>query len=301
VTTAVLAGALVGLGLSLLVRALAPGRLGLAATIQRVDLLRQGQLAARRDGGGRGRGGLPGMVGDRLADFYVSRGWRQRSIRADLSLLGRSWEAFLATKVLLAAGTAAFACVVFPTLALLGVHLSFAIPVWSVLAAAAVTFMLPDLEVRRDAAVKRRDFRRVVGAYLDLVSMNLAGGRGLPEALMTAAEVSDGWALQRIRDSLLHARITGATQWEALGRLGEELAVEELRDLASALALVADDGAKIRASLTARAATMRLRELADIEGKAGKQSQTMLVAQMLLAAGFLLFLTYPAATRIFQL
>ena len=299
-TTAVLAGALVGLGLSLLVRALAPGRLGLAATIRRVDLLRQGQ--PRRGGGGRGgRGGLSGMVGDRLADLYASRGWRQRSIRADLSLLGRSWEAFLATKILLAAGTAAFACVVFPTLALLGVHLSLAIPVWSVLAAAATTFMLPDLEVRRDAAVKRRDFRRVVGAYLDLVSMNLAGGRGLPEALMTAAEVSDGWALQRIRDSLLHARITGATQWEALGRLGEELAVEELRDLASALALVADDGAKIRASLTARAATMRLRELADIEGKAGKQSQTMLVAQMLLAAGFLLFLTYPAATRIFQL
>jgi hypothetical protein len=299
-TVAVVAGALVGLGLSLLIRAWIPGRFGLAATVQRVDLLRQGQVAARRGDGGR-RPGLTGMVGDRLADLYAERGWQQRSIRADLSLLGRSWEAFLATKVLLAAGAAAFATLVFPTLGAFGVQVSMAIPVWVVLATAAAVFMLPDVEVRRDAAVKRRDFRRVVAAYLDLVSMNLAGGRGLPEALMTAADVSDGWALQRIRDSLLHARITGATQWEALGRLGEELAVEELRDLAAALALVADDGAKIRASLTARAATMRHRELSEVEGKAGKQSQSMLVAQMLLAAGFLLFLTYPAATRIFQL
>jgi Flp pilus assembly protein TadB len=166
---------------------------------------------------------------------------------------------------------------------------------------AAVFFMLPDLEVRRDAADKRRDFRRVVGAYLDLVAMNLAGGRGLPEALMAAADVSDGWALERIRRCLADARITGTTQWAALGQLGEDLAIDELKDLASALGLVADDGAKIRSSLASRAETMRHREMSEVEGQAGAKSQSMLVAQMLLCAGFLIFLTYPAAMRVFNL
>ena len=66
----------------------------------------------------------------------------------------------------------------------------------------------------------------------------------------------------------------------------------------AALALVADDGAKIRQSLSSRAETMRRRELAEIEGKAGAKSQSMLVAQMLLCAAFLVFLIYPAAMQI---
>ena len=61
----------------------------------------------------------------------------------------------------------------------------------------------------------------------------------------------------------------------------------------TALSLVADDGAKVRESLSARAASLRRRELADLEGQAGEKSQSMLVAQMLLIAGFLIFLTYP--------
>ena len=73
-----------------------------------------------------------------------------------------------------------------------------------------------------------------------------------------------------------------------------ELRVDELRDLAAALALVAEDGAKVRDSLAARAGSMRRRELAEAEGKAGESSESMLVAQLLLAVGFLVFLLYPA-------
>jgi hypothetical protein len=292
------AGMLVGLGLYLLVRALIPTRPGLGATVRRIDMIRQlGYSYA----GGRSALPLKERLGARLADFYAARGWQHRSLRADLAVLGRSWESFLGTKIVLGAGAAIVPALLFPALLAEGMHLSFALPLWLALLFGGLAFLAPDLEVRRDAEVRRRDFRRVVGAYLDLVAMNLAGGRGLPESLMAAAEVGDGWTLQRIRDSLGYARMAGVTQWDALAQLGEELAVEELKDLAAALALVADDGAKIRQSLTARAATMRHRELADLEGKAGQRSQSMLVAQMLLAAGFLVFLTYPAASRIFQL
>jgi hypothetical protein len=46
---------------------------------------------------------------------------------------------------------------------------------------------------------------------------------------------------------------------------------------------------------------MRRRELADTEGRAQAQSQSMLMAQMLLCVGFLLFLTYPAVARVMGL
>jgi Flp pilus assembly protein TadB len=133
-----------------------------------------------------------------------------------------------------------------------------------------------------------------VGSFLDLVAMNLSGGRGVPEALQSAADLSDGWAMVRIRDTLLTARLHGVTPWAALGELGDEIRIDELRDLAAALALVAEDGAKVRESLAARASSLRRRELAEVEGKAGERSQSMLVAQLLLALGFLVFLLYPA-------
>jgi len=298
----VLAGGVAGLGLFLLVRALFPARPGLVSRLLALDAVRESTDAPRI------QLSLPEEevsafrreLGARLARLYGARGWEVRSTKADLALVGRSFEGFLATKALLAAsGLLAFP-VLFGWLALMGWGSSPAIPFWAAALAAAVFFFLPDLQVRRDAAARRRDFRHVVGAFLDLVSMNLAGGRGVPEALMMAVSVSGeqpNWAMARIRDALRGARIVGITPWQALGQLGEELNIDELRDLSAALGLVADDGAKVRASLTARAATLRRRELAEIEGRAGERSQSMLVAQLLLCAGFVIFLSFPAAMK----
>ncbi|MCL2552689.1 MAG: type II secretion system F family protein [Actinomycetia bacterium] len=292
-------GGLLGLGIFALVRALMPSRRSAVSTVAQIDAMR----AAAPSVGGAGpapAGGFKGRLGQRIAAFYLQQGWELRSLRADLAVLDRSWESFLATKIMLAAAGVVFGPFLFAVAWEVGFGANPVIPVWMALICGAVFFLLPDLEVRRDAADKRKDLRRVIGAYLDLVSMNLAGGRGLPEALMAAAEVSDGWALMRIRNTLTDARITGTSQWVALGRLGDELGVEELQDLSVTLGLVADDGAKVRESLASRAETMRHRELAEIEGAAGEKSQSMLVAQLLLCAGFLVFLIFPAAMRVFQ-
>ncbi|GAA4518866.1 MULTISPECIES: type II secretion system F family protein [Nonomuraea] len=298
----VLAGGLAGLGLFLLVRAIFPARPGLVARLLALDAVRESTDAPRislllpEESVGAFRRGL----GARLAALYAARGWEARSVRADLALVGRSFEGFLATKALLAAsGLLAFP-LLFGWLLLMGWGASPAVPFWVAVLAAAVFFFLPDLQVRKEAAARRRDFRHVVGAFLDLVSMNLAGGRGVPEALMMAVSVSGdqpNWAMARIRDALSGARIVGITPWQALGQLGEEINIDELRDLSAALGLVADDGAKVRSSLTARAATLRRRELAEIEGRAGERSQSMLVAQLLLCAGFVIFLSFPAAMK----
>ncbi|MER6532686.1 type II secretion system F family protein [Streptomyces sp. 900105755] len=302
-TMPILVGVTLGLGVYVLIRALMPSRRSAVAQVARIDAMRARGAAyesARRTQDSGRLGTLRAEVGERVAEFYRQQGWEQRSLRADLAVLDRSWEKFLATKVLLAAAGLIFGPFLFAVVYTMGFGHNPVIPVWLALACAALFFFLPDLEVRRDAAEKRRDLRRVIGAYLDLVSMSLAGGRGLPEALMAAAEVSDGWANQRIRNALADARITGVSQWQALGALGEELGVEELKDLSASLALVADDGAKVRESLASRAETMRHRELAEIEGSAGEKSQSMLVAQLLLCAGFLVFLIFPAAMRVFQ-
>ncbi|MFC7257763.1 type II secretion system F family protein [Streptomyces lutosisoli] len=303
-TMPILVGAVLGLGIYALVRALMPSKRSAVAQVARIDAMRARGAAyesAHHGSKDAGRiGTVRSQVGARVAEFYMQQGWEQRSLRADLAVLDRSWEKFLATKVLLAAAGVFFGPLLFAVVWTLGFGSSPIIPVWLALLFAAVFFLLPDVEVRRDAADKRRDLRRVIGAYLDLVSMSLAGGRGLPEALMAAAEISDGWATQRIRNALSDARITGISQWQALGSLGEELGVEELKDLSASLALVADDGAKVRESLASRAETMRHRELSEIEGSAGEKSQSMLVAQLLLCAGFLVFLIFPAAMRVFQ-
>lgn len=301
-TMPVLVGAVTGLGIYALVRALMPSRRSPIQQVARIDAMRarSGVRVVPRGEGHQPSRFAAGPGRARVAELYLQQGWEQRSLRADLAVLDRSWEKFLATKALLAVGGLFFGPFLFAIVWQLGFGDSPIIPVWLALLCAALFFFLPDLEVRRDAADKRRDLRRVIGAYLDLVSMSLAGGRGLPEALMAAAEVSDGWATHRIRNALADARITGISQWQALGQLGEDLGVEELKDLSASLALVADDGAKVRESLASRAETMRHRELSEIEGSAGEKSQSMLVAQLLLCAGFLVFLIYPAAMRVFQ-
>jgi hypothetical protein len=72
----------------------------------------------------------------------------------------------------------------------------------------------------------------------------------------------------------------------------------ELQDLGGALQLVADDGAKVRASLTARAATARRRQLAEAEGEAAHADQSIEMAQVVLAIGFFLFLGFPAVVAV---
>jgi hypothetical protein len=223
------------------------------------------------------------------------------SVRADLGIAGRSLETHLATSLV-----GALVGFVVPVVMLLPVSvvtgsLPGVVPVWLSLVGAAIGALLPTAQLRAVAADRRRDFRHVVSSFLDLVAMNLAGGRGVPEALSSAAGISDGWAFVRIRDTLETARLQGITPWAALGELGEEVSIDELRDLSAALALVAEDGAKVRDSLVARAVSMRRRELADTEGRAQARSQSMLMAQMLLCVGFLLFLTYPAVARVIGL
>jgi tight adherence protein C len=299
VTYALTAGGIFGLGLLVLLFSVRPAKQSIADTLARLDASRAPTTISEafiREG----LTGWRGSLGTSLSQALVSRGIVLTTTRSDLAVMGRTMEGFLATTVVLGVCGLVFGPVAVGLMYVVGLRAGPALPLALSIICAGFAAALPTLELRSQATKRRRDFRHAVGAFLDLVSMNLAGGRGVPEALSMAAQIGGGWPFARLRDTLAFARLQGLTPWAALGRLGEELDIEELRDLAAALTLVADDGAKIRQSLSARAATLRRRELAEAEGKAGQRSQSMLVAQLLICFGFLLFLAYPAVYNIFN-
>jgi hypothetical protein len=64
------------------------------------------------------------------------------------------------------------------------------------------------------------------------------------------------------------------------------------------LSLAGTEGAKVRASLTARAAAIRARQLSDAETAAQAATERMSLPLVLLFAGFLLLIGYPAVIHV---
>jgi Flp pilus assembly protein TadB len=244
---------------------------------------------------------VQGRMGVWVSGQLRRHGIRYTSLRQDLALTGGSFEAVLGAKLagflagfLLVAGTAA-------GLRMAGIGVPLSSPGLLAIGVGAGFFFLPDLEARREAQARRRDFRRALSAYLDLVALEMAGSAAPAEALPNAARVGAGWPLALLRDTLFRATLAGHDQWEALTELGNRIGVSELRDLGNLVQLVGRDGARVRATLTARAATMRRSDLADAEGQAGRRDQSMLMAQVLIGFGFIVFLGYPAVVSLMAL
>lgn len=291
-------GAISGFGLLLLSVILFPGRVQPASALAELDSLR-GEDRLRQDArrlapAGAEDSAWTEMIGLRASTLLRRMGVDTSGLSSDLAVTTRSMEQHLALSVL--TGLAGLmAPLVLSGLAIAaGLGSSLSTPALVAVILGLVCAMLPTLRLRRAAEEGRRNFRHVVGSFLDLVSMSLAAGRGVPEALDAASRLSDDPSMIRLRDAFATARLRGESPWVAMGRLGEELRIDELRDLAAALALVSEDGAKIRESLAARAGSMRRRELAEAEGRAGQNSESMLVAQLILALGFIVFLVYPS-------
>ena len=301
ITWSLLGGARSGAGVLMLVLILAPPAIQPAAALAELDSQRDErrlrQEARRLNPRERALPDWLDALGYRAAALLRRTGIDLGGLSSDLSVLGRSLERHLVASLLL--GLLGFgAPLLITALGALAGQPMGSLPLLACLVLGAAMAALPTARLRSRAAQARRDFRHVVGSFLDLVSMSLSAGRGVPEALDAASALSDDPAMARIRDALAAARLRGETPWAAMGRLGETLRIDELRDLSAALALVAEDGAKIRESLSARATSMRRRELADAEGRAGENSESMLVAQLVIAIGFIVFLVYPALSGI---
>jgi len=152
----------------------------------------------------------------------------------------------------------------------------------------------PWLSLRDRASARRAGFLHALVAYCHVCAMSLAAGRGVDQAMTTAAAAGDGWAFTEIRAALNAGQVRSETPWDALGRLGTDLAIDDLSQLASAIALGGTDGASVRHTVLTKATTIRERLAAAAEQKTQRATTQMGLPAVALAAGFLLFLGYPA-------
>ena len=293
----VLAGAVAGAGLWLLAAALFPARPAASAQLRaRAD-------AARPAPGTAARGGLP-SPGLLAGPARVLAGWPAAgrllgpATRADLTLLGVDPAGWLAGKLLAALGALAAPPWLAAVLSMAGVRLGWLAPAWAALCLAAAGFLLPDLRLRAAARARRAAFGAALAGYLDLVAMRMAAGAGLPEALREAARVGDGPAFALLRQALDDARLLRLSMPAALDQLAGRLGLPDLADTAARLALTEATGAQAQLSLRAQAASLRDRRRTDLHGRAQENTQTMLVAELLLALGFVIFLGYPAVAKV---
>ncbi len=249
-------------------------------------------LRSRRNAGNRELGTL---MRDGRRDEGEQLKARMAELSARIDALGAELTAAeegIEADLLLVPNLAAFAFAVAGVGPPPGVLVALSVPF------AVAGFFLPDFTLRDQAERRRRGFRHALSAYLDLVNILLAGGAGIETALWAAADAGDGWGFQRIRAALHRSRLTGRSPWETFAALGRDLDVSELSELASSISLAGSHGARIRASLAAKADTLRGHQVAETEAAAEAATERMTIPLAVLLFGFLLFIAYPAIQQI---
>ncbi|MDT8916037.1 type II secretion system F family protein [Amycolatopsis sp. PS_44_ISF1] len=217
---------------------------------------------------------------------------------ADLRVIRRGTDTHLASKALLAVAGLLAPWLLQALLAVGGLSLGLEVPLLAGLVLAALGFVAPDLDVRARATRLRREFRDALSAFLDLVWITLAGGAGVEAALGDAAAVGAGPAFDQIRRALHAAQLTRTTPWATLRQLGEELGITELSELAASISLAGTEGARVRASLAAKAQALRTHQVTDAETDAQAATERMALPVSLLFLGFLGFMAYPAVIQV---
>ena len=198
-------GALVGLGVALLLWRLAPAHPDLADALHRLS-----PEQARRS-----VDPTP-VVADsrqRLGVWALKRlpaaAWARTPTR-ELALLRIPVARFYGEKVLYAVVGLCLPPLLSALFYLLDLRLPIVIPVLATVALAAVMFWLPDVNVRDDAKKARAEFARALGAYIDLVALERHSGSGTRQAMEVAADVGDSWVFRRLGEELARSRWSGA-------------------------------------------------------------------------------------------
>jgi len=179
-----------------------------------------------------------------------------------------------------------------------GLGLPFAVPLWAGLMLGLAGAIVPVAVLRSRASQARRTARRVVGSFLNLVVLCMAGGMGIEGALHASARIGEDGVSTRILNSLTLAQDNGEPPWQALSYLGREIGVTELTELAAAVELAGTEGARIRLTLSAKASSIRQHDLAETESEANRVTERLFLPGVFLLVGFLVFIGYPAVARI---
>ncbi|MFD0555653.1 type II secretion system F family protein [Stackebrandtia endophytica] len=132
------------------------------------------------------------------------------------------------------------------------------------------------------------------------MAIAVSGAAGIDQALNQAARAGSGPRFAQIQRALHTAHLTRQNPWEALSDLGRRIGVSEYEQLAATIGLAGTEGARVRASLTARAQTLRAGRLAAVAATARAATERMGMPVVGMAITFLLLLGYPALMTIQQ-
>ena len=221
-------------------------------------------------------------------------------VRAELELMERSVEQVLSDKAVAAVFGMMIPVASLLTLATLGIDLDVTEVAAGSVALGTAGFFVFDLTVHTDAEEFRRSARLAVRVFLDQTVTSLAGGGGIEQSMIAAASDGHGPMFRRIRDALDSAQLHRESAWPHLDRLGRDVGIEELSELAAAGTLAGSEGAKVKSSLAAKARSMRERELAYCVSQAKSATTRLAMPGALMGMMFILFLIYPvlvAASR----
>jgi Flp pilus assembly protein TadB len=218
----------------------------------------------------------------------------------DLAVTGISSARHASERITCAAVAGAIPIAMYVTLRLGGVVVPPMMVIVGCVASSTMGLQLPRLTLARKARTARRDFRSSFSSYLDLVSMMLAGGAGIETALTAASRVGDGPTYSLITDALDVARSTRRSPWDVFSEEGQRIGVDELPELASTIKLGGEQGARMTASLVAKATSLRHRQMAEIEAAANASTERMGLPMVLMFIAFLVLLGFPAVHLIGQ-
>jgi tight adherence protein C len=168
------------------------------------------------------------------------------------------------------------------------------IPALAVLGGALLGPLAVHSHVTEQIRDARTDLRHQLSAYLDVVTMLLAGNRGHEGALHEAALAGDGRLFRTVRRHLRERSAAGESAVRALASAADELGLVELEQVAATAGLSADEGAPVARTLAAKCTSLRSALAADQEAVARLRTSRLTTPIVGMALVFMSLVIYPA-------
>lgn len=229
----------------------------------------------------------------------VVRGSGSSPLVADLAVLDRSIDTYATNRMLLVSGLAVMPVLFALATASVGaLHWTPAALVVIALAGGCFGLVMSRAIVTSQAAERRRAFAIELSQYLDIVALQVAGAAGIDDALRRAAAGSRSPGIVQIRRALDQARTRNESPWDCLEALAERIRVPELDELVSTVRLGDDRGARIRATLSAKADSLRATQNANELMRSEKASERMGIPVVAMFFGFLVLMIAPLLAQL---
>ena len=287
----VLVGMLATLGLRLIFTGWRQPRPSLAASVRRIN-----RSPAPID---QLRAGDTSDLVVRLGELGARSSFVRRRVGSlsSLRIIGRPFAVHVGYLIVGAMAGLVLPSLILTLLSLAGVlSISVFIPAGLSLLATLLVPTIIHSGVVAEADEIRIDLRHQLSAYLDMMTMLLAGNTGHEGALQQAAEAGDGLLFRQLRKRMREVSTTGQSLVHALSLVAEDFEMPELEQVAAAAALSAAEGAPVAKTLAAKCSTLRSTLAADDEGKARVRNDKVTPPLVGMALLFLALLIYPALT-----